>query len=221
MPQPPRSYWMLVASLPALAPGAEPPIGRERLRSRLALLDARDFALIEATGALLDAIDVGSDDEAATLAAAQQLLARLQRDAGPAVAACTTSLLADHTLLAALRRRIAGASAPDAGWGIGRHRAAPAWRWLQRRFGLDAALPWLADAERRLQARDAPGLKALLDARAWRAAATLRTAEPFAFGTVFGWWLQWRLLARRQAAVDTARVAALWRELLAQAPLPP
>jgi len=218
MPQSPRAYWMLAASLPALAPGADLPIGRERLRSRLALLNARDRALIEAGAALLDALDIGRGDEAAALAEAQRWRARLEREAGPAVATCAESLLADRTLVAALRRRAAGA--PPAGWGFGPHRAALAWRWAQPRFGLDAALPWLADAERRLAARDALGLQALLDARAWQAAARLRAAEPFAFGAVFGWWLQWRLLARRQAMAEAERVAARWRELLAQAPSP-
>ena len=214
-----RRYWMLVASLPHLHKpdtGALLPIGRERLRARLSLLEAHDLSLVEQWWTWRDALDAAAPgDDAGALAGWRRIASGIR---SPEVGAHLAEWVRDRTFVAALRDRRAGRSASAAHWREVPGAAQCLRHWDEPLFACAARHPWLLEVERLTNAADAAGLRDLLEAREWRAASCLRTVDRFGFASVAGWWLQWRIVERRQRERDASLAARMrrWIEVAAR-----
>lgn len=210
-------YYDLVTSLPFLGHFARAdrvPITRRRLRQRLSLLrpahhhqlsQARSFARWrpETWRSLTDAGEVR----------AYEALAASPLD--PALGDYLAFRMEQRTLLAALRRKQAGAGAPERGttWGIGPSLYAIHAHWEAPDFGLAHRHRWLPEARDLLAAGDALGVERLSIDVAWRWLDRCAELEPFGFRAVFAYAFKWDML-QAWLACDADKGTTRFKELI-------
>lgn len=217
-------YVTLMASLPALGPilaAKHPPINRERLHARLALLRPEHRDEVRAATQLLawSGIDLGHGD-AALVRDARRLVRQLSE---PTLVTALRDRMEMRTLVAALRRRQAGQGAPPPGalWGYGRYVTRIRENWSQPDFAVSAAFPWVLRAREKLEKEDAAGLERILLEEVWRHAAWLAAGHDFDHVAVALYLVRWQLLdrwTRYDAEAAAARFGALVDQALAAAP---
>ncbi len=192
-------YVTLLASLPALP---DPPFGRQplpissiRLERRLTLLGNDDRAALEAFLALVDWRQTGA-------ALSDAALVRRFRESAPQLSGHGIGDLAEafmerRTVLAALRRQLRGAPAPQGGegWGVGPRLAHIRAHWSQPLLGLGAVFPWLPEARRHLADGEYRELERLLLDVEWRWLTRERVYHRFDFRAVVIYLLRWHVVA--------------------------
>ena len=213
-------YVMLMASLPAIRflDQKELAINPARLNERMKMLEPADQVELRAIASILswNRIDTG-DDDAAFVARAEPILAAIR---SATLREAARERLEIRTVIAALRRRHAGETAPSPGdvWGIGRHVETIRRNWTQPDFGLARIYPWIGAARDKLAAGDSAGLERLILDATWRSTARFEFGHEFDFEAVAFYLMRWQL-ADRWARYDADAAAARFAQLL-EAALP-
>jgi len=217
-------YVTLVSSLPALGPvlsAKAPPINRVQLSRRLRMLRPEHRDELEAVADLLNWARLPlTGTDAALVGRARRVIPRLS---SPTLATLTRDRLEMRTLVAALRRRHAGAQGPprDEVWGYGRYLRQIEANWREPDFGVGRIYPWLADARACHDKRDAQGLERVLLEESWRRAVRFAIGHEFDFEAVAIYVVRWNLLdrwTRYDAEAAAARFGVLVDQALASAP---
>jgi len=198
MARPPR-YYMLVASLPYLPPlfaATQPPMSRERLESRLDMLDDDDRRELTALEDLmrfarlpLDTTDIEVIDRA------ERVIPAIRSEHLRHVAIWRMEI---RTIVAALRRRAAGSSPAKTNerWGYGRWVWHIEQNWTRPDFGLANAVPYVVPFQQLIEQRDALALeRAILDT-VNNELARVADMHHFDFESVALYVLRWDIIAR-------------------------
>jgi hypothetical protein len=192
-------YAMLLSSLPyhgVLFGARQTPLSRIRLQQRLSLLKPADAACLHAIAGLLDWAHLGRErrDEE-IIAHARSVIPTLGNSFVRDLVIWRLEL---RTVLAALRRRQRGQTAPPAHkhWGYGRWLAHLHKYWNEPHFRLERAFPWLPEARALLESGDTLGLERLLIGIGWEHLERLSDGHHFDFEAVLLYTQRWSLIAR-------------------------
>ena len=192
-------YYTLMSSLPAL-PRFERaerlPINEVRLVERLSMLDPDDRMVVERTASFL----AWQRQPAERTDAEVVVFFRQMADwtsSYPVLRQMIEHRMNLRTVLAALRRRHRGLSAPAAGeaWGVGPWVPHIERHWEEADFGLAAIFPWIPQARQYLVAGETLPLERLLMGLIWDR-VDLLTPDMFAFDTVLAYLFKWDILRR-------------------------
>jgi hypothetical protein len=211
-------YITLIASLPILPDilvAKQTPISRLRLEQRLRDLLPEDKALLDDILDLLAwrRLDLGESD-AHFMARARRLIPRLPT---PALRRAIEYRLEARTILAALRRRRRGQTAPaaDGSWGYGRWTRTIAANWQEPGLGIEQSFPWVREAAEHIRSGDAVALESLLMRQLWTITGRLGVGHAFDFTAVALYALRYQLIERR-VAYDAEAATARFRRLVDQ-----
>ncbi len=191
-------YIMLISSLPhlpSLFTVRETPLSRLQLNRRLRMLEAADAVTLRHIQTLMSWSHPPQEiSDPQLVDSFERLMVELDHRG------CFQTLISSRfellTVVAALRRRQRGESAPTPGarWGdprwvshIGRH-------WDEPAFGLEVAFPWILDAARYLEGSDPVGLERLLMTIAWQHLARASEGHYFDFAAVVIYTLRFELI---------------------------
>lgn len=217
-------YTMLLASLPHLpAPGSarDLPITRLQLSSRLKWLTPEDQQRLHRVEQALHCshLPIELSDE--------QVIARAQAALGAVACDFLRPILLERlemrTLIAALRRRARGETLPrERPWGQGRFLKRIETHYAEPDFGLGHLYPWLAQAQKHLQAEEPLELENLLLTQYWKQLARVDDPHAFDFSAVTLYVLRWEILhrsLRRQPEAAATRFDALVAQALESSPV--
>jgi len=164
-------YYTLMAALPALEPLAEeerPPCSRVHLERLLRMLEPEDAEQLSTLEGIMffDRLSFDLTDRE-IVEGAEAALATIRSPLLREVAGWRLSV---RTVVAALRRRHAGAPAPERGetWGFGHWTRAIERSWARRDFGLGGALPWVEEFAGLVEREDAVELEKRTLILVWR-----------------------------------------------------
>ncbi len=214
----PDRYAMLLSALPYHGPlfGAkQTPLSRIRLNQRLALLDPDEAECLRAARGLLEWAqqEPGQTDPQA-VARAKRVIDEITN---PFIRDLVTWRLEMRTLVAALRRRHRGESAPrDRRWGFGRWVSRIMQHWNEPAFGLERAFPWLPEAERLLKRGASVELERVLLGAVWDYLERQSDGHYLDFEAVVIYVLRWDMIAR-WTTYDREEAARRFDELVEQA----
>ena len=192
-------YAMLMTSLPyhgRLFGARQTPLSRFQLDKRLAWLDRDDAETLERIEDVLQwRRQLMAETDANFLQRAEGVVSSLDN---PLLEKIVRARLESRTLVAALRMRVHGDSAPSAGqrWGFGRWVPHVRRHWTEPDFGLSRQFPWVVEADERMHKRDALGLERLLLDDSWRMLAQFGAGHYFDFEAVAVYVLRWDLIDR-------------------------
>lgn len=211
-------YAMLLSSLPYHGPlfGAkQTPLSRIRLNQRLALLDPVEADCLRHARRLLEWAQQEPDrTDAQAVVRAKQVIDGITN---PFIRDLVTWRLEMRTLIAALRRRHRGESAPrDRRWGFGRWVGRIMQHWNEPAFGLERAFPWLPEAERLLRRGATADLERLLLGAVWNHLESCSDGHYLDFEAVVIYVLRWDMIAR-WTTYDGEEAARRFDELVEQA----
>nr|WP_207162272.1 DUF2764 family protein [Thiocapsa imhoffii] len=197
---------MLLGSLPYHGPlfGAkQTPVSRIQLNQRLGLLRPDEAGCLRTARALIEwSQQETRRSDAAFLAHARARIDALQH---PFVRELVIWRLELRTLVAALRRRHRGESAPlDQHWGYGRWVELVRRHWNEPAFGLDVAFPWLPQAQRHLDRGESLDLERLLGTVAWNHLERVSDGHHFDFEAVVVYVMRWDMIASWTGDKDAA-----------------
>ena len=212
-------YYTLVASLPRLAHfehAERLPITRERLDQRLRDLTPDHLHQLLLAERLVEwRRQPHGRTDAEVVRAYPQVLARLD---APGLRAFVAFRMEQRTVLAGLRRRVAGEPRPerDEPWGVPPRAEQVRRRWDDPEFGLAVHYPWLPEARALLEAREARALERLLMDVIWRRLERVADDEPFGFDAVYAYVFRFDI-ASRWLDHDADRALARLRSLIGEA----
>jgi len=189
-------YVMLIASLPHHGPlfGArQTPLSSVKLERRLTALEPADAEQLRIIEQLLHwDRRIGDADYARLI---ERELLKIESKPLREIA---TAQLEMRTLVAALRRRRGGESAPGSGeiWGYNPWLDRMRRYWTAPDFGLQPWFPWIPSAEHLIRTDDALGLERLLLDLAWTQLSRAADSHYFDFEAVAIYVLRWHLVDR-------------------------
>jgi len=192
-------YYTLVASLPHLPRfdrAKRLPINREQLDQRLGMLSDEDAEVVRLAerfiGWQYQPVD-RTDEE--MVAFHQKVLAASDN---PVLHEIVGFRMAIRTVLAALRRRRFGESAPaaDVSWGIGALAQDIRRHWNDPWFRLESRYPWLPGMARLLEEGDSLALERWMLELSWEHLGQVVDFNDFGFDAVLGYLFRWDIVAR-------------------------
>jgi hypothetical protein len=192
-------YTMLVTSLPFHGPpfaAKQTPLSRLKLEQRLTMLSETDRDALRLVEELLQWGNLSMDrTDTQIIRQAENALLGLEDDRLREIVILRLEM---RTLVAALRRRYRGESAPLWGepWGYGHCVNHIQRYWTAPSFGLAGSYPWLRDAERLLAEKDSFGLERLLLGVAWELLGRAGEGHYFDFVAVVVYVLRWDIVDR-------------------------
>lgn len=192
-------YLTLLTSLPAHGPlfrSRQTPLSRLRLERRLDWLAPEDAEDLARLAAVIDWHDQRFDvDDEDLVRAAQAGMDEFHNDFARDFATWRLEL---RTVVAALRRRRAGETAPSArrSWGFGRWVPHISRHWGDPHFRLARVYPWLPEAKQRMDDGDPLGLERLLLGVVWEYLERVGAGHAFDFEAVVVYVMRWDLIAR-------------------------
>ena len=194
-----NNYLTLMASMPALPTpfsAGELPISQLGLVARLRLLDDDDALLLERVQNVMlwERIDI-SLPASAIVRSVDEVMAALGSETLRAVVRERFEL---RTVLAALRRRRRGESAPpvDMVWGYGRYADHIRRNWTRPHFGLRRTMPWLGEVRELHDVGSTLRLDQAISRVAWRSLVDAHRAHEFNFEAVVLYVLKYDMIAR-------------------------
>jgi hypothetical protein len=215
------AYYTFIGSLPALPyfeKAVNLPISRLKLEQRLKMLDPEDYeALLRAENLAAWQLSLAKPrTDAALIARFDEELATCRQ---PALKYFLEYRLGVQSLLAAVRRQQEGLPPPDsiAGWGVGPATTTLRMHWNEPDFRLGRVYPWLPEARKFLQEKDAEGVERLMLGVVWQELGRMMEAEPFGFGAVVAYLFRWDILRfwlARDAVAAKLRFQELIKEVL-------
>lgn len=194
-----RSYYTLVASLPAL-PRLELaerlPINETRLKERLRMLHPEDAEQVELLSQAIRWENHPPGERDAEVAAGYRDL--LGEDTHPGVRKAVEFRLDLRTVLAALRRRQRGETEgpKDAAWGVGRWVRHIESHWTDPDFRLAGVFPWIPEAREHLEDGRALELEKLVMNLVWDSLDQTAAGRHFALENVIVFLSRWDMLRR-------------------------
>lgn len=195
----PRRYYMLVASLPYLPPlfaANKPPVSRERLESRLGMLDDEDRRELTKIEDLMRFARLSLDTtDSEVIERAERVIPEIRSERLRQVATWRMEI---RTVVAALRRRMAGSSPAKTHerWGYGRWVNHIEKNWTRPDFGLAFAVPYVVRFQQLIEQRDALGMERALLGTVYKELARVSDAHHFDFESVVLYVLKWDIIAR-------------------------
>ena len=207
-------YVTLMASLPPLGQlfgTKEVSISRLKLDNRLKMLREKDALLLQQIENLVHWSYLQMEQtDAQIVASAKRFFEEVHN---PILRETVESRLELHTIVAALRRRKRGDSAPlpEDSWGYGRWVGYIERHWTESTFRLEGMFPWILEANRLLNANDSVALERLLFGVVWNKLGNLEEGHHFDFEAVVIYVLRWNLVDRwcryeGEAAVERFRI---------------
>ncbi len=209
----PDAYITLVASLPSserLFVAKQPPLTRLRLDKRLAGLspeDRRTLAMVEDVLSW-SAYDMSDGADIAIIRTKRAL----REIAEPTLRAIIEERMDLRTVVAALRMKARGDSAPTGTWGYGRWVNHIAGNWGDPTFRLDASMPWLREAATLMDKNDPQELERFLLGVTFKQLQRHATHHQFDFEAVVIYVLKWNIFDR-WAQSDTQAAAKRFSDL--------
>lgn len=113
----------------------------------------------------------------------------------PGVRRLIEETMRQRTVVVALRLRRDGLQPSDVGpfWGVGSSRRHIERHWQEPDFRLSRRYPWMLEVERCLNEEEPFEMERLFLRLLWRRASRLAEAEPFGYGALIAYLLQWGL----------------------------
>ena len=193
-----NQYVTLIAALPPHNPELfetkQPSISRLQLEDRLSMLTQEDAGQLSMIEDLLhwERLPISTTDEV-LLPRIRQVLDQLEE---PLLKEIVEWRLDLRTILAALRLRRRGRSAPPAEWGYGRWTRRIEAHWNEPGMGLESLHPWVIDADQMLRQNDHYKLERMLLSQVWRYYQRIADDHYFDFEAVVIYVLRWSITAR-------------------------
>ena len=194
-----QPYFTLLASLPPLPRFDQTerlPITRERLVQRLSMLTDRDAQLYE------HAADFLAWQRQSATRTDEEMITNFKKMQEHMALSMLQSIfdfpIDQRTIMAALRRRFRGLSAPvaDEPWGVGRYVKHIERNWDQPNFKLNAIYPWIPKARTHLEAGETLALERLLKNTLWDHVDRSVPPYEFGFSAVLVYIIKWDILDR-------------------------
>lgn len=195
----PDAYVMLVSSLPnpeTLFVAKQPPLSRLKLDQRLRVLTSEDAATLKLIEDALDWRQLpGSTSEEEVIARGRHALAEIESET---LRLIVRDRLEIRTIIAALRRRHRGESAPAPGtaWGLGRWVGHITQNWTDPGFRLQAGYAWVREADRLMKENDTLALERLILEQSYRRLKRRESEHDFDFEAVVIYVLKWSIVDR-------------------------
>lgn len=191
-------YITLMSSLSPLGQlfsAKQTPLSRLKLESRLQMLNETDAALLQQIEDLVHWAHLPLDrTDTDIIAGAKRFF---EQNHKPVLREVVASRLDLHTVVAALRRRQRGDSAPPTEpWGYGRWVNIIGQRWTEPGFGLDHSVPWVLEAHQLLKEKESVALERLLMGVVWKQLEGLGAGHYFDFEAVVIYVLRWNIIDR-------------------------
>jgi len=213
-----QPYYTLVASLPPLPRFDQTdrlPITRERLEQRLSMLTDDDAQLYDHAADFLAwqrQSATRTDEEMITNFKKME-----QHIALPTLQSIFDFPIDQRTIMAALRRRFLGLSAPAAGepWGVGRYVKHIERNWDNPYFKLSAIYPWIVQARSHLEAGETLALERLLKNTLWNHVDRSVSSYEFGFSAVLIYIIKWDIL-HRWLSYDIENAKTRFEELVTE-----
>ncbi len=214
-----HAYYTLIASLPRLVRFDEAerlPINLERLKERLRMLEPDDARIVKRVVSFIIWWRQPIEKSDAEMIADHDRFIALADD--PVVREMVEVRVDIRTILAALRRRMAGKPAPKAGdrWGVGRWVKHIEQNWDDPNFRLATIYPWLPQVREHLESGNALALERLLFNLVWDGVDRFKEEVFFGFDVVLAYLFKWDI-AQRWLAYDVEAARARFDELVAEA----
>ena len=192
-------YITLMSALPHLGNlfgTKQTPISRLKLEARLKMLREEDALLLRRIEELVHWSYLPMERSDAEIAASAKSF--FEQVSNPILRAAVESRLELHTVVAALRLRQRGESAPPPGtsWGYGRWINYIERHWSEPGFRLEGAFPWVLEANRLLSTNESVALERLLFEVVWDKLGRLGEGHYFDFEAVVLYVLRWNLADR-------------------------
>lgn len=197
-------YVMLMSSMPRserLFLAKQPPLSRIRLDRRLRVLEEEDARM-------LDQVERVLGWGRKTMSMTDEQVIAHARAALPQITSETLSLIVRNrlemrTIIAALRRRKRGDSAPseETAWGFGRWMRRISANWSEPSFRLDSIYPWVREAAQLIERDDTVGFERLVLDNAYRDLQRHGAGHEFDIEAVVIYVLKWNIFDRWARAV--------------------
>lgn len=204
-----QRYVTLMASLPyhgRLFGARQTPLSRFQLNKRLAWLDADDAATLAKIESLLRwSRNLLLESDEGFILQARQTIDELDNEL---LVDIINTRLEMRTLVAALRKRAAGHTAPAEmeAWGFGRWVNMMRTHWNEPDFGVGHIYPWVIDANQTMLQGDTLRLERMFMGKAWEHLARSGASHYFDFEAVAVYVLRWDLIDRwTRYEADAAR----------------
>ncbi len=194
-----QRYVTLMASLPyhgRLFGARQTPLSRFQLDKRLAWLESGDAQALQQMESILRwRKNLLLENDPQYLEEAKAIIDSLE---DPLLAGIVRTRMEMRTLIAGLRMRAVGHSAPRERqvWGFGRWVNVMRRHWNDPDFGLGHIFPWINDAQRAMQEGNTLGLERLFMGSAWNHLAKTGAGHYFDFVAVVVYVLRWDLVDR-------------------------
>jgi hypothetical protein len=213
-----HQYFTLIASLPALRRfdrAERLPINRERLETRMKMLQPNDLDLFERAAAFLawqrQSVTQTDQDMVDSF---RRMEERIDH---PALQAVFRFPVDQRTIMAALRRRHRGLPAPTPGepWGVGHLTGHIERHWDAPDFKLGLVYSWIDQARQYMESGESLALERLLMGLLWDHVD--RSVRPFEFGVdvVLAYVMKWDIL-QRWLLCDVEEASKRFEELVAE-----
>lgn len=193
------SYYTLVTALPDLPPLAkckQLPISRIALERRLTMLSDEDQQQLRLAERLYH---FGSDQD--QVLSDQKLVYQWQSQLGKIqsseIRQCIQTRLEWQSLLAALRQRQQADKGPEHFFGLGRWTTRIRQHWHEPAFGLETALPLLAELQPLMQKGAAGETEHRINNWLWNDLLRIERSHHFSIETVVCFVLRWGLAERQ------------------------
>jgi hypothetical protein len=195
-----RQYIALLASLPPLPRfdrAERLPINEDRLAVRLRMLEGEDMAMVERVASFLAWQRQPVERTDAQVVTIFKEIVPVASE-NPSLMAMIEFRMTERTIMAALRRRHRGMSAPTPGeeWGVGSWVQHIERNWEDPDFKLGKILPWVPQARQYLEAGETLALERLLMTLVWQRVDRLTENDPFGFEDVLAYLFKWDILQR-------------------------
>ncbi|HPE59654.1 MAG: hypothetical protein KDI15_11100 [Thiothrix sp.] len=192
-------YYTLVAALPDLPPLAkckQMPISRIALDRRLSMLSENDRQQLQQAENLYH-FDLQTPEGLSDRELARQWQHQLARIHAEAVRRCIQNRLEWQSVLAAMRQRQQGDKGPEQFYGFGRWTIRIRQHWHDPAFGLEAALPLLAELHPLLQNGEAGAVEQQINHELWQQLLRVERSHHFTLETVICFVLRWGLAEKQ------------------------
>jgi len=193
------NYITLMSSLPPLGKlfeASTQPISRLKLENRLKLLNEQDSKTLHRFSRLIAWSEQPLDRTDADFIGEVERFMREERN--PTLRQLVGERIDLRTITTALRRRHRGESDAPAikPWGFGQWVGLMERHWKEPTFHLDGILPWVAEANRLLEANDLVGFERHQFSVAWSLLDRIGAGHFFDFEAVVIYLNRWSLVAR-------------------------
>jgi len=213
-----NEYYDLIASFPHLVDftrAERVPISRERLNERLSMLVPEDWRMVEHLAMLIQwrrhPLERSDEEMIEDYKHLQGLIADER------VMKVVNTRVDIRTIMAALRRRARGMSAPRRGteWGMGRWVRHIEENWEDPNFKLSSIYPWIAQARELISSAESVQLEKLLMSVVWERLDSLTGISNFEFEVVLSYLYKWDIV-NRWVAYDGDEARIRFEELMTE-----